>query len=272
MKVELPVNLLLPKIIGILQHKLYVFLQKKRCKRWTFEFTELVYFNATISQTDQCVYGLFTGRYSSYAATSCDLALTTKRTRATCAKRSVSIYQLADEYHLHFETDLFVGARSDLCLYDRGIVGGEIPFTRFTLNHEAHTFKGVFEPVPADQRQFRSAIYGVLIDADEKKFVRLTDHNQLRVYDNEQKKWLGFKQGHSGNDFTLDEHRMYHAGIGVTYDDDYTRFAIVSSPINLLAGDGIALLTYKRASRVDVFPHSFELRRPNLQFASRRSH
>jgi hypothetical protein len=37
---------------------------------------------------------------------------------------------------VHFETDTLCCGENDLYVYDRGMVSGSIPFTRFILDHE----------------------------------------------------------------------------------------------------------------------------------------
>jgi hypothetical protein len=43
---------------------------------------------------------------------------------------------LAELYDIHLETDTLCAGETDLYVYDRGMVSGSIPFTRFVLNHE----------------------------------------------------------------------------------------------------------------------------------------
>ena len=46
-----------------------------------------------------------------------------------------SVFALAEIYDFHLETDLLSAGENDLFIYDRGLVSGQIPLTRFRLNH-----------------------------------------------------------------------------------------------------------------------------------------
>lgn len=75
---DLPKQVGLPKIIGVLDHQLYVLVKtKKRAdvwtinvfipnswkKKWTFNFEEVAYLTATVNPNDGCIFFLFTGCY-----------------------------------------------------------------------------------------------------------------------------------------------------------------------------------------------------------------
>ncbi|KAI6215544.1 hypothetical protein M3Y94_00397500 [Aphelenchoides besseyi] len=286
---DLPGNVKLPKIIGVMNHVLYaltrsennveiwtinVFLPHSWRLRWKFQFTELSYFTATVRPIEDCLYCLFTGVYTQESEIfelnilriNADDETYTKYTSADAQ----SIFELADLYNLHFETDTLCNGDTDIFIYDRGIVSGSIPFTRFVLNHDNKTFTGHLEPIPND-KELRPTVYGALIDADRKQFVKLTGDNKLRVYDDDSKQWIQYHQSECGNDIKLDDIFLRHTGIGITYDEEYTRFAIVSSPISLLGGYGSCLLSYRRGGRVvfyrvqfDDDEHTFNLRRVAL--------
>ena len=118
----------------------------------------------------------------------------------------------------------------------------------------------------------------MLIDADRRRFVKLTTENRLRIYDDERRAWREYAQAASGSDhlYLADAH-LRHAGeirnqaikptkifalrfaaIGQTYNIERTRYAVVSSPIKLLGGEGVLLLSYKRFGRVVFFRVLFD--------------
>jgi hypothetical protein len=77
---DLPVKARLPKIIGVLDHQLYVLVTTGNAvdiwsmnvyipdswqKQWHFEFAEIAYITATVMKNNSCIYFLFTGCYVS---------------------------------------------------------------------------------------------------------------------------------------------------------------------------------------------------------------
>jgi hypothetical protein len=75
----------------------------------------------------------------------------------------------------------------------------------------------------------------------------------LRTFNKDLEKWVEFTQSREDSDVYLNELITRHTGIGVTYNQEHTRFAIVSSPIKLVTGDGTCLLVYKYSGRVLFF-------------------
>lgn len=120
------------------------------------------------------------------------------------------------------------------------------------------TFSGRAEPIPADEPHIQPTIFGSLIDPDQKRFVKLANQNVLRLFNKELDKWTEFSQRREGSDIYLNDLTTRHTGIGVTYNQEHTRFAIVSSPIKLVAGDQTCLLVYKRYKRVHFFRVLFD--------------
>jgi hypothetical protein len=80
--------------------------------------------------------------------------------------------------------------------------------------------------------------------------VKLADHNSLRLFDQELNKWIEYTQPREDNDLYLNDLITRHAGIGVTYNQEHTRFALVSSPLKFVAGGGECILVYKYSKRV----------------------
>jgi hypothetical protein len=77
---DLPTKSKLPKIIGMIGHNLYVFinddfkldiyslnvfLNNSWKLKWSFEFNEVAYLTATVKRNEACIYFLFTGCYVS---------------------------------------------------------------------------------------------------------------------------------------------------------------------------------------------------------------
>jgi hypothetical protein len=104
-------------------------------------------------------------------------------------------------------------------------------------------------------------IFGSLICPDKRQFVKLTDQNSIRLFDQDLSKWVEYTQTPEGNDLYLNDLVIRHiGGIGVTYNQEHTRFALVSSPFNLVAGGGQCILVYKSSKRVllcrAIFDHN----------------
>ena len=120
------------------------------------------------------------------------------------------------------------------------------------------TYSGSYEPIDADDPTVKPTIFGTLINPDEKKFVKLESHNFLRVFNLTLKKWVEYEQTREGSDIYLNDIITRHVGIGVTYNQEHTRFAIVSSQIKFVAGDNTCLLVYKYAGRVVFYRVLFD--------------
>jgi hypothetical protein len=86
----------------------------------------------------------------------------------------------------------------------------------------------------------------------------LADQNALRVFNKDLAKWVEFSQTRDDSDLYLNDLITRHTGIGVTYNQEHTRFAIVSSPIKLVAGDNTCLLVYKVCKKVHFFRIIFD--------------
>lgn len=103
-----------------------------------------------------------------------------------------------------------------------------------------------------------------MIDPDEKQFVKLAGQNTLRLFNKDLNKWTEFVQSKEGSDLYLNDLVTNHRGIGVTYNQEHTRFAIVASSIKLVAGSKTFILVYKQYGRVIFFRVVFN--QETLQF------
>ncbi|KAI6177458.1 hypothetical protein M3Y97_00909400 [Aphelenchoides bicaudatus] len=283
---ELPTKSKLPKIIGVLNHQLYVFVNDKKqveiwClnlyipnswkRKWHFKFDEIAYVTATTMPSESCIYCLFTGCHigkETYCLDILKLDVNEEEYVVYKSKDGESVFELAELYDIHFETDTLCAGQTNLYIYDRGMVSGTIPFTCFTLDHEEKTFTGTKTPITADDPSVHPAIFGSLICPDQKRFIKLVENNSIRLFDHELNKWVEFTQTRGDSDIYLNEMASRHIGIGITYNQEHTRFAIVSSPFNLIAGDNECILVYKYAKRVlfcrfvfDFENHEFKLKK-----------
>lgn len=77
---DLPVESRLPRIIGIINHNLFVYINEGTKldiwllnlylpnswqKKWSFKFGEIAYVTGTVMPSQSCIYMLFTGCYVS---------------------------------------------------------------------------------------------------------------------------------------------------------------------------------------------------------------
>ena len=66
---------------------------------------------------------------------------------------------------------------------------GPIPFWRIPLDESTLTFDLVSLPVPADEQNFKCTRFPVIANGDRRMVLKLTDDNQLLVYNEDDESW-----------------------------------------------------------------------------------
>ncbi|CAD5215708.1 unnamed protein product [Bursaphelenchus okinawaensis] len=270
-KIELPkVGSFTIRPIGVIQNDLYVyyregnsiviwsvnlFLPNSWRRRWALPFEEIVYSYFT-THPDGTIHIFFTGCINNKDELVIEvLKFDVNQGEYTRYKSSdaIDVMQLMEMYDLHPETDRLCAGAKDLFIYDRGMIQGATPLLRIVLDHEKKTFSGVRETVPADNSTDVFTLFGGFIDPDNRRIIKLSDANNVHIYDNQAREWLVYQQDTDNSDFNLKAVGADYKRIGVTYNERHLRTAMVQSPISLITGYSNCIFMYKANNKAYFF-------------------
>ncbi|CAD5221656.1 unnamed protein product [Bursaphelenchus xylophilus] len=272
-----PWRIELPKIggstvrpIGVIDKELYVhyrngnsiviwsvnlFLPNSWKQRWVLKFEEIVYSYFTTSP-QRCIYIFFTGCVDNKDELKIEvIKLEVNDTDYVRYKSSDGdeVMQLMETYDLHPETDRLCSGSNDLYIYDRGMIQGATPLLRISLNHNDKTFTGTRVTVPPEPGNAKFTLFGGFMDPDTRKLIKLSDSNEIHMFDNESGHWIQLHQDTSDSDINLNAIGSDYKGIGVTYNERHLRTAMVQSPISLITGFGHCIFLYKVNNKAFFF-------------------
>lgn len=127
-------------------------------------------------------------------------------------------------------------------------------FTCAFYYHFQKTFTGIREPIPHDAGGVKFSLFPGFMDPDKKVMVKLSDTNEVHVFEQETGTWNVYKQDLDENsDLDLNGIGVDYKKIGVSYNERYSRSAAVQSSVSVIAGHGHCVFMYKFDRRAFFF-------------------